>query len=109
MGVNESPIGNLVASGRAGSFDPTIALAFGRAVRAARVSLLIAQDQLALRAGVDRSFLGKLERGQRQPSLAILLRLARALNLSGADLVSRVERELLDGLGEVPATTVEPD
>lgn len=51
----------------------------------------MAQDQMALNAGVDRSYFGKLERGERQPSLSILLRIAEALGTSGADLVRRTE------------------
>jgi len=46
---------------------------------------------MALQAGVDRSYLGKLERGERQPSLGILLRIAGALGVSGAELVHRAE------------------
>jgi transcriptional regulator with XRE-family HTH domain len=46
---------------------------------------------MALIAGVDRSYFGKLERGERQPSLSILLRIAGALGVSGAELVKRTE------------------
>lgn len=49
---------------------------------------------MALIAGVDRSYFGKLERGERQPSLAILLRIAAALDVSGAELVKRTEAAL---------------
>ena len=47
-----------------------------------------------LLANVDRSYYGKLERGERQPSLGLLLRIAGALECSGAELVSRVEKAL---------------
>ena len=46
---------------------------------------------MALIAGVDRSYFGKLERGERQPSLSMLLRIAEALGVSGAELVKRTE------------------
>ncbi len=51
----------------------------------------VAQDAFALAASVDRSYYGKLERGERQPSLALLLRIAAGLGISGADLVGRTE------------------
>ena len=51
----------------------------------------VAQDAFALAAGVDRSYYGKLERGERQPSLGLLLRIATALDISGAELVALVE------------------
>lgn len=76
---------------RATSFDPTVARAFADVIRAERVSRGIAQDQFALLANVDRSYYGKLERGERQPSLALLLRIAAALGVSGAQLVGKVE------------------
>jgi len=89
--VSLSPSKRVAASTRAASFEPAIAVAFGTAARHLRVGLGIAQDQMALQAGVDRSYLGKLERGERQPSLGILLRIAGALGVSGAELVHRAE------------------
>lgn len=56
-----------------------------------RVERGVAQDQLALLADVDRSYYGKLERGERQPSLALLLRIAGALEVTGGELVAMVE------------------
>lgn len=77
--------------GRGTSFEPVVATAFGAVTRQLRVGLGVAQDQLALQACVDRSYFGKLERGERQPSLGILLRIAKALGVSGAELVRRTE------------------
>jgi XRE family transcriptional regulator, regulator of sulfur utilization len=54
----------------------------------------IAQDAFALAAGVDRSYYGKLERGQRQPSLGILLRVSTALGVSGSLMLEAVEKQL---------------
>ncbi|MGV8822730.1 MAG: helix-turn-helix domain-containing protein [Methylibium petroleiphilum] len=79
---------------RATSFEPEIARAFGTAIRAEREKREIAQDQFALLAHVDRSYYGKLERGERQPSLALMLRIARALGFTGAELLTKVEKTL---------------
>ena len=73
------------------TFDAPTAIAFGRALRAARVARGVAQEQLALLAGLERSFVGKIERGENQPSLGILLRLARALECNGSELVAQTE------------------
>ena len=75
---------------RATSFDPEVAQAFGTVVRRRREARQVAQDAFALAAGIDRSYYGKLERGERQPSLAILLRIASALDESGAAILSSV-------------------
>lgn len=90
---------------RATSFEPEVAQAFGSVVRAERHRQAIAQDQFALLSNVDRSYFGKLERGERQPSLALMLRVAGGLGCSGADLVARVEKVL--GIArDYPATIV---
>lgn len=87
----DSTPARLPLSKRVTSFEPNVARAFGEVVREARVALGVAQDQFALLANVDRSYFGKLERGERQPSLALLLRIAVALQINGGDLVSQVE------------------
>lgn len=76
---------------RASSFDPALAQAFGRTVRSLRLERRIAQDEFALIAGIDRSYYGKLERGERQPSLGLLLRIAQGFGISGSVLVARTE------------------
>lgn len=76
---------------RADSFDPVVANACGTVLRAWRVERGIAQDALALLAGVDRSYYGKLERGERQPSLSVLLKCASAFDQPAAKLVEAIE------------------
>jgi transcriptional regulator with XRE-family HTH domain len=70
-------------------------------IRALREDRGLAQDEFALKASIDRSYYGKLERGERQPSLGLLLRVARALGVSGAVLVEQTEATLTrsDGSG----------
>lgn len=79
---------------RATSFEPTVAEAFGGVIRAERTKQGIAQDQFALLANVDRSYYGKLERGERQPSLGLMLRIAGGLGIPASDLVRKVEKAL---------------
>ena len=76
------------------TFDAPTAIAFGAVIRRRRLALGIAQEQLALLSSTDRSFVGKGERGENQPSLVLILRLAKALECSGADLVADVETML---------------
>jgi XRE family transcriptional regulator, regulator of sulfur utilization len=76
------------------TFDAPTAIAFGAVIRRRRLALGIAQEQLALLSSTDRSFVGKVERGENQPSLVLILRLANALGCSGADLVADVETNL---------------
>lgn len=90
-----APPSAILSTRRITSFDPQVALAFGAVIRSARVKQQVAQDQFALIAGIDRSYYGKLERGERQPSLALMLRIADALGVRGRDLMEQTELALL--------------
>jgi transcriptional regulator with XRE-family HTH domain len=52
----------------------------GREIREARLLAGISQEDLALMADIDRSYVSQLERGIANPSLLILHRLAKVLN-----------------------------
>ena len=51
-------------------------------LRTLRLAKGLAQERLALDAGVDRTVVSKIERAITNPSLEILLRLANQLNTS---------------------------
>ena len=76
------------------TYEPEPALAFGQAVRAARMEQGMAQEELAALAEIERSHMGKIERGEHMPTLALILRIAAALNRSAADLIAATEENL---------------
>jgi transcriptional regulator with XRE-family HTH domain len=49
----------------------------------------IAQEKLGLEAGVDRTLVSKIERQVANPSLEILTKIARQLNVPVTDLLSK--------------------
>ena len=55
--------------------------AFGRAVRRRREALGISQEELADRAGLHRTYIGDVERGERNIALVNIVRLAKALGV----------------------------
>jgi len=59
----------------------------GRNVRRARQAANITQEQLAFAAEIDLTYLGGIERGRRNPSLLVLVRIAGALNTEPAELL----------------------
>ena len=61
----------------------------GMAIKAQRASLGISQEELAHRAGLDRTYVSDLERGARNPSIESIEKLARALELSVSKLFER--------------------
>lgn len=72
-----------------------IGLIFGEILRRHRSAKNLSQEDFADRAGVDRTFVSRLERGIRQPTLTTLLGLGQALGVSAADLAGEAEREYL--------------
>jgi len=70
------------------------AVAFGKVLRKLRLESGLTQEQLGLEADLRRTYISVLELGQQQPSLTTILKLARALSISGADLLRMVEAEL---------------
>ncbi len=65
--------------------------AFGREIRKARESLRKSQESVAFDAEVHRTYISMIERGQKSPTLGVILRLARALNVKPSELVRRAE------------------
>ena len=76
------------------TFDADLAQAFGAAVRALRMERGIAQESLAHLAGIERSHMGKIERGEHMPTLAMILKIARALGRSAGELMLETEARL---------------
>lgn len=68
--------------------NDTLLAAFGEALRAKRKERGLSQEELAARASLDRSYVGGVERGERNVSLINLNKLARALDLALAELLA---------------------
>ena len=57
-------------------------------VREARRALELSQEALALEANIDRTYISGIERGKRNPSLTLMVRLAEKLKTTPAALLS---------------------
>jgi len=79
------------------TFDAELAQAFGTAVRALRTERGIAQETLANMAVIERSHLGKIERGEHAPTLSVIFKIAGALECSTAVLMTATENQLTEG------------
>ncbi|WCM25926.1 helix-turn-helix domain-containing protein [Sphingomonas sp. QA11] len=65
---------------------------FGKNVRYYREIRDLSQEELALSAGVERSYISDIERGTRNPTVRILGRLAEALEVEPAVLLETSHR-----------------
>lgn len=65
--------------------------ALGRAVREFRLGGGISQEDLADRARLHRTYVGGIERGERNVSFGNLIKLASALGVRPSELLARCE------------------
>ena len=70
----------------------TIEKDFGERVRELRLARGLSQEELAFMAGVHRTYLGGIERGERNPSLRNIAAIAGALGVRLSELFSLGEK-----------------
>jgi len=69
-------------------------LGFGMAVRQLREARGWSQEQLAEQAGLNRSYVGEIERGEVALSLATVAKLAQAFDMAPSVLVNGGEKNI---------------
>lgn len=63
---------------------------FGQKVRELRLARGLSQEALADEAGVHRTFMGSVERGERNISLENIVKIAKALNCRASKLLDYI-------------------
>jgi len=66
-------------------------LSLGNAIRRLRIEKAISQENLALLANVDRSYVGRVERGDNNIAVLTLSRIASALDVTITELMAEAE------------------
>ena len=69
--------------------DTTLLKEFGQKVQKRRKELGISQEELAFRAGFHRTYIGMIERAERNITLSNIKRLANALQTNIKDLFDK--------------------
>lgn len=70
------------------------ARALGAAIRHLRASKGSSQEDLAISADIERSHMGKIERGEHLPSIPLIAKIAVALDCETAEIVRQMEKNL---------------
>jgi transcriptional regulator with XRE-family HTH domain len=68
--------------------DSKALTALGDVMRQKRKAMGLSQEAIADAAGIDRSHMGKIERGERNVTLLNVLRIATALRSSASELLT---------------------
>lgn len=68
--------------------DPAL-IGIGQAIRTLRAEADLSQESLAHEAGVDRSYMGGVERGEHNLTVISLLRICKCLNINVWELLQR--------------------
>ena len=63
----------------------------GKIIRDLRVAKRISQEALGERAGIHRTYVSQLERGMKSPTIVILQRIAKALEIQASEILKRME------------------
>jgi transcriptional regulator with XRE-family HTH domain len=66
----------------------SVIVTFAQAVRRTRLNQSLSQEDLATRAGLDRTYISGIERAVRNPSLISAERIAKALGVSLHELLA---------------------
>lgn len=76
--------------------------AFGDAIRQLRIERGLSQEALALACGLDRTYVSGVERGERNPSLTSVIKIADALRAQPSAIHARAEVLATTKLGAAP-------
>lgn len=80
----------------------------GLNLRRLRIARAIPQERLASDSGVDRSYLGGIERGEENPSVDTMDRLAATLQVELIELFAVIDGEVASGLKRGRKSTKRP-
>jgi transcriptional regulator with XRE-family HTH domain len=64
-----------------------VSVKIGKSIRKIREEKAITQEQLALEAGLNRAYIGYIERGERNPTIKTLEKIAKILKVSTKELL----------------------
>ena len=73
-------------------------LFIGKRITELRKLKKISQEELAFKAGIDRTYMSSIERGKRSISLAVAIKLSSALEIELIKLIEKENGTYINGL-----------
>jgi len=69
---------------------------FGRILQELRTERGLSQEELGFESNYHRTYISQLERGQKNPSLKAIFRLAEALGIRPSEMIQRIESRVAE-------------
>ncbi len=69
---------------------------FGRILQELRTERGLSQEELGFESNYHRTYISQLERGQKNPSLKAIFRLAEALGITPSEMIRRIESRVAE-------------
>jgi transcriptional regulator with XRE-family HTH domain len=66
----------------------------GKVISGLRLSAGLSQEELAERASIHRTYVSQIERGLKSPTIAVLLKLSKALETTPSKIMQLFENEI---------------
>ena len=79
---------------------PLVLTTFGAAVRRYRMERGFSQEAFADECGIDRSYIGGVERGERNPSLVNVARIVAALKMQPSEFFKAMDKPIEEDAGQ---------
>jgi transcriptional regulator with XRE-family HTH domain len=65
----------------------------GNNIKNARLKLKFSRDDIQLSTGINKSYLGEIERNEKNPTIQVLLKIASFFNITVSELIGEKEPE----------------
>lgn len=72
----------------------TVVIEFGKVLKDKRQRAGLSQEKLALMCSLDRTYIGLLERGQRQPTISTIFVICQNLNIYPSQMIKEIEERM---------------
>jgi transcriptional regulator with XRE-family HTH domain len=70
--------------------DRAVTFKFGQVVRKEREQAEISQEELGFRSGLDRTYIGGIERGERNPTITTIQKIAKGLGRPVGEMLRKL-------------------
>lgn len=84
-----------------------LAKSIGQRIRNYRIQLKLSQEKLAELSGCHPTYIGQIERGEKNATIESIQKISSALNISLSKLFEKIENNNIDNFSDIPLKSYE--